>query len=109
MYKRQGYYDWAQVLLLFYAKIRGTQVVVSVESSQMDRERSVVKEWIKTAIFRLTDGFFCFGTSSVNYLLTLGVPSGKIPVRRAAVVDNTRIRQRYEQARPCLLYTSRCV
>lgn len=94
-----GYYDWAQVLLLFYAKIRGTQVVVSVESSQMDRERSVVKEWIKTAIFRLTDGFFCFGTSSVNYLLTLGVPSGKIPVRRAAVVDNTRIRQRYDNAR----------
>lgn len=94
-----GYYDWAQVLLLMYAKLRGTRVVISVESSQMDRERSRVKEGIKKAIFRLTDGFFCFGTSSVNYLLTLGVPSEKIAVRRAAVVDNTRIRRRYEQAR----------
>lgn len=98
-----GYYDWAQVLLLIYAKIRGTKVVISVESSQMDRERSKVKEGIKKAIFRITNGFFCFGTSSVNYLLSLGVPLDKIAVHRAAVVDNTRIRKRYDQARQTAL------
>ena len=94
-----GYYDWAQVLLLIYAKIRGAKVVISVESSQMDRERASLKEAIKKLIFNLTDGFFCFGTSSVNYLASLGVPSKKIAVRKAAVVDNARIRQRYDQAR----------
>ncbi len=94
-----GYYDWAQVLLLVYAKARGKKVVISVESSQMDRQRSKAKEFIKRVILRLTDGFFCFGTSSVNYLITLGVPSHKIAVRRAAVVDNTRISQRYDKAR----------
>jgi glycosyltransferase involved in cell wall biosynthesis len=94
-----GYYDWAQVLLLLYAKARGKKVVISVESSQMDRARNGFKELIKKTIFKLTDSFFCFGTSSVNYLRTLGVPEGKIVVRRAAVVDNTRIRQRYNFAR----------
>ena len=97
-----GYYDWAQVLLLVYAKARGKKVVISVESSQLDRKRSPVKEFIKKSIFRLTDGFFCFGTSSVNYLLTLGVPPERIAVRRAAVVDNIRIRKRYDQSRESL-------
>lgn len=94
-----GYYDWAQVLLLVYAKIRGKKVTVSVESSQMDRTRHAGKELIKKIIFKLTDAFFCFGTSSVNYLLALGVPEAKIAVRQGAVVDNTRIRQRYDHAR----------
>lgn len=104
-----GYYDWAQVLLLVYAKARGKKVVISVESSQMDRDRSTIKEFIKKAIFRLTDGFFCFGTSSVNYLLTLGVPSEKIAVRRAAVVDNTRIGQRYNHTLAELFTPTRSV
>jgi glycosyltransferase involved in cell wall biosynthesis len=94
-----GYYDWAQVLLLVYAKIRGKKVTISVESSQMDRTRNAGKELIKKLIFKLTDAFFCFGTSSVNYLLALGVPQAKIAVRQGAVVDNTRIRQRYDLAR----------
>lgn len=94
-----GYYDWAQVLLLVYAKIRGKKVTISVESSQMDRTRNAGKELIKKLIFKLTDAFFCFGTSSVNYLLALGVPEAKIAVRWGAVVDNTRIRQRYDLAR----------
>ncbi|MPR36790.1 glycosyltransferase family 4 protein [Salmonirosea aquatica] len=93
-----GYYDWAQVLLLFYAKTRGLKVVISSESSMADRTRSTAKEFLKKMIFKCTDAFFCFGQSTVSYLRALGVPESKIAVRRGAVVDNDRVQARFENA-----------
>ena len=90
-----GWFDPAQVLLALYAKTKGAKVVISVESSEFDKRRANLKEHIKRLILRQSDAFFCFGKNSVKYLDSLGVPSRKIAVSNAAVVDNQRIFQTY--------------
>ncbi|TDB64672.1 glycosyltransferase family 4 protein [Arundinibacter roseus] len=90
-----GYFDWAQVLLLFYARLCGVKVVLSSESSQVDKTRSFLKETIKKIIVHRANAFFCFGNTSVSYLKSLGISDQKIAVRKAAVVDNERIKKRY--------------
>lgn len=90
-----GYFDIAQVLLMMYARCVGVKVIISSESSIADKARSPFKEALKKLILGRANAFFCFGTSTVTYLRTLGIPSNKILVRKAAVVDNTRIRSRF--------------
>jgi glycosyltransferase involved in cell wall biosynthesis len=94
-----GYFDYAQVLLMIYAKTKGVRVVLSSESSTMDHNRSAIKEKIKSWIVNRADAFFCFGTSSANYLLSLGINSSQIAVRNAAVIDEDVIRTNFAQAR----------
>ncbi len=94
-----GWYDPAQVALALYAKLRGVKVVISVESSESDKTRSILKEYTKKVILRQAEAFFCFGKSSVNYLRSLGVPEYKIAVKKAAVVDNQRILVAYSNAK----------
>jgi glycosyltransferase involved in cell wall biosynthesis len=93
-----GYYDYAQVLLMLYAKLRGVKTVISSESSPLDRQRNSLKETLKKQLLRKADAFFCFGSTTVAYLRTLGIPDTKIAVRKAAVVDNIRIVQAHRQA-----------
>jgi glycosyltransferase involved in cell wall biosynthesis len=95
-----GYYDPAQLGLLFYAKCVGIKVIISNESNVRDQKRSAWKEAFKKFVLSLADGFFCFGQSSAAYLETLGVPAAKILTRRAAVVDNALLYQRYQTALP---------
>jgi glycosyltransferase involved in cell wall biosynthesis len=82
-----GYFDWAQILLMMYARLRGVRVVLSTESSAADHRRQGAKEWVKARIINMADAYFCFGSSTVEYLLSLGVDEGSIAVKRAAVVD----------------------
>jgi len=42
-----GYFDWAQVLLMLYARFKGVKVVISSESSAADHNRSPQKEAVK--------------------------------------------------------------
>ena len=93
-----GYYDPAQWVLLFYAKLTGIKVIISSESNVRDGSRSFLKEKLKQFILYWADGFFCFGQSSAAYLEQLGVNPAKIWTRKAAVVDNDLIRARYETA-----------
>lgn len=93
-----GYFDYAQVLILFYAKFLGVKTVISSESSAIDKKRSRFREILKKVILAQADGFFCFGTTSVDYLLALGIPREKIMVTKAAVVDNARIIRNYSLA-----------
>ncbi|UFH57306.1 glycosyltransferase family 4 protein [Spirosoma sp. KNUC1025] len=94
-----GYYDPAQLLLLFWAKARGIRVIMQNESTAADHQRSGWKETFKRTIFRLCDGFFCFGNQSADYLIQLGVRPDQILLRKNAI-DNNAIRHEYEQALP---------
>jgi len=94
-----GYFDWAQVLLMFYARWKGVKVVLSSESSSADHNRSPLKELIKKMIMKGAHAFFCFGKTSADYLESLGVEKASIKVRNAAVIDESVIRQRFDEAR----------
>ncbi|WAC13699.1 glycosyltransferase family 4 protein [Dyadobacter pollutisoli] len=94
-----GYFDWAQVLLMFYARMKGVKVVISSESSSMDHNRSAIKEAIKKFIVNRANAFFCFGKSSAVYLENLGVKPDDIAVRNAAVIDEEFIKTQYDQAK----------
>jgi glycosyltransferase involved in cell wall biosynthesis len=109
-----GYFDWAQIFLMTYARMRGVKVVLSSESSAMDHDRSVLKEMIKRWILSRAHVFFCFGKSTSNYLLKLGVKRPQIRVRHAAVVDEQIIRKNFDIARQglkrdkfCFVYVGR--
>ncbi|MCF2496940.1 glycosyltransferase family 4 protein [Dyadobacter chenhuakuii] len=90
-----GYFDPAQVLLMFYARLKGVKVVLSSESSAADNSRSFIKESLKRFIVNRAQAFFCFGKTSADYLESLGVKPSQIPVRNAAVIDEEVISARY--------------
>jgi glycosyltransferase involved in cell wall biosynthesis len=94
-----GYFDWAQILLMMYARLRGVRVVLSTESSAADRRRRGAKEWLKARIINLANAYFCFGSSTVEYLRSLGVDEASIAVKRAAVVDEDLILHSFQEAR----------
>ncbi|MCE6987721.1 glycosyltransferase family 4 protein [Dyadobacter sp. CY323] len=94
-----GYFDMAQVALLFYARLNGVKVVISSESSPLDHTRSGWRESLKRMIVNRANGFFCFGKTSADYLESLGVKPARILVRNAAVVDENVIRANFDQAR----------
>lgn len=94
-----GWFDYAQVLLMIYARMKGVKIVLSSESSSMDHNRSSVKEKIKRWIVNRADAFFCFGKSSADYLLTLGIQPSQIAVTNAAVIDEDVIRKNFDQAK----------
>ncbi|MGG7663721.1 glycosyltransferase [Dyadobacter sp. BHUBP1] len=104
-----GYFDWAQVLLMFYARAKGVKVVISSESSSADHNRSGWKEAIKKVIVSRANAFFCFGKTSAEYLESLGVAKSAIKVRNAAVIDEQVIRQRYDEAQKELHATAKPV
>jgi glycosyltransferase involved in cell wall biosynthesis len=94
-----GYFDVAQVVLMVYARLVGVKVIISSESSLADKARSPLKESLKKLILGRANAFFCFGSSTATYLQTLGIPINKILVKKAAVVDNARIRSQYLSAK----------
>ncbi|GAB3898590.1 glycosyltransferase family 4 protein [Larkinella knui] len=95
-----GYYDPAQLVLMLLAKASGIKVIIQTESTPVDQTRSTGREWLKSRIISLANGFFCFGTPQANYLIQLGARPEQILVQNNAVVDNAKLRQVYEQARP---------
>ncbi len=94
-----GYYDPAQLTLLLWAKRQGIRVVIQNESTLADHQRGGWKERFKRWIFSQCDGFFCFGSSSANYLIQLGVGPEKILLCKSAV-DNNALRSAYQRALP---------
>lgn len=94
-----GWFDWAQVLLMIYARSKGVKIVLSSESSTLDHNRSGIKERIKKAIVGMADAFFCFGKSSVNYLIALGIEKNKIAVSNAAVIDEALVKNAFSEAK----------
>lgn len=102
-----GYYDPAMWVVMLYCRCAGIKLVMSNESTAQDHHRSGWKESIKRFLVSQFDGFFCFGTPSVAYLQTLGVPIERIFVRNAAVIDDHRIQLEHKQAKVNFLNTQR--
>ena len=94
-----GYFDWAQVLLMVYAKTKGVKIVLSSESSTADHERTWWKEKIKSRIIGLADMFFCFGKTSAAYMISLGVKTSQIAVDNAAVIDEAFIKSNFDHSK----------
>ena len=94
-----GYYDPAQLALLLWAKRRGIRVVMQNESTAADHQRGGWKERLKRWIIGQSDGFFCFGSQSADYLISLGVAPERVLVRKNAV-DNNALLTAYERALP---------
>lgn len=94
-----GYFDWAQVLLMIYARNKGVKIVMSSESSSVDNNRFKIREKIKKFILSQADSFFCFGKTSADYLISLGVKPSQIAVDNAAVVDEDIIKTNYDAAK----------
>lgn len=94
-----GYYDPAQLALLAYARLTGVPVVMQMESTALDNERSLIREGIKRFIVRQCRGFFCFGSPQADYLKQLGVAPDRILLQKSAV-DNQALLRAYKAARP---------
>lgn len=95
-----GYYDPAQIALLLLAKAQGVRVVIQNESTPVDQVRNGLKEWLKSRIIRMADGFICFGAPSVQYMRNLGARPEQILVDKSAVVDNDTLLSAYRRALP---------
>lgn len=93
-----GWYDPAQWVLLFYAKLIGIKVIISNESNVRDHVRMGAKERFKQFLLGCADAFFCFGKSSAAYLEKLGAKPSQILTQKAAVVDNEVILEHYQKA-----------
>lgn len=89
-----GYYDIASWIILLCCKLKGIKTILSNESTATDHARDGTKEFIKGFIIKQFDGYFNFGTSSENYILSLGVSKSKMLVRRNCV-DNNALKQIY--------------
>lgn len=94
-----GYYDPAQQILLLWANLNGVRVVMQSESTMADQHRGGWKDQLKRWLLGRCDGFFCFGNQSADYLIKLGVPPGKVLMRKNAV-DNESLRAAFEKALP---------
>jgi len=94
-----GWFDWAQVILMVYARMKGVKIVLSSESSTADHNRSGIKEKIKKQIVGMADAFFCFGKSSADYLVDLGINPTRIAVANAAVIDEKIVKTNFEEAK----------
>lgn len=94
-----GYFDRAQILLMVYARAKGVKIVLSSESSSADNNHSLIKEKIKSWILNQANAFFCFGKTSADYLISLGVKPAQIAVNNAAVIDEDMIRANYDLAK----------
>lgn len=89
-----GYYDIASWIILLCCKLNGIKTILSNESTATDHSRHGIKELIKGLIIKQFDGYFNFGTSSENYILSLGISKSKMLVRRNCV-DNDALKQIY--------------
>jgi glycosyltransferase involved in cell wall biosynthesis len=77
----------------------GKKVVISNESTSFDHQRSFLKEFLKKALVKMSDGFIVFGKTSKDYLIELGAKPDQFIEQKGAVVDDKTIRKVFEKAK----------
>jgi glycosyltransferase involved in cell wall biosynthesis len=85
--------DLSLTLAIVYSFLKGKKVVISNESTSFDHQRSVLKEFVKRLLVKMSDAFIVFGKTSKEYLLQLGAKNQQFIEEKAAVVDDVRIHQ----------------
>lgn len=84
-----GYFDIAYWFALFYSKIKGKKVITGLDSTEYDHKRIWLKEQIKKLFIKNTDGAFCYGNASRDYVKKLGMNEDHIFIRCQATDNNT--------------------
>ncbi|MFN3590143.1 MAG: glycosyltransferase family 4 protein [Spirosomataceae bacterium] len=94
----QGYFDPAMNLILLYCKLVGIKVIMASDSTELDNPNVGWREAIKRYLVKKSDGFFCYGTKSTDYMIKLGASKEQILVANNAV-DNRQIEAIYKAAK----------
>ncbi len=90
---------WNSPSYLFVAlisKLLGIKTVISVDSTEFDNKRTVLKETVKKIILKLYDASFTYGKASSDYVEKLGMNPDRIFVKLNAV-NKIAIEKLYEE------------
>lgn len=79
-----GYHRWEYWSMLFAAIVTGKRRAVFCDSTQYDKPASLIKGLAKRVFLRSCHGFFCYGSRSKDYLISLGAPANRIYFRKQA-------------------------
>ncbi len=95
-----GFFTWYHILTAFYCKLKGIKIVLSNDSAASDNPKIWWKSLLKTAMVRISDAYYCFGTKSAEYLTLFGADESKFISKKGAVVNNDFIFDAYQKALP---------
>ena len=94
-----GYYEPAMNIVIFYCRIVGIKVIISVDSTEEDKPNIWWKEAIKRFVVNRAQGFFCYGSKAAEYMLKFRAKPNQILLENNAV-DNQKIANIYQEAYP---------
>jgi len=92
-----GYYEPAMNTVIFYCRLVGIKVIISVDSTEEDKPNLWWKEAIKRFVVNRAQGFFCYGSKAAEYMLKLGAKPKQILLENNAV-DNQTVSSVYQEA-----------
>jgi glycosyltransferase involved in cell wall biosynthesis len=95
-----GFFTWYHILTAFYCKLKGIKIILSNDSTANDNPKVWWKSLLKRAMIRISDGYYCFGTKSAEYLSTFGADDTKFLSKKGAVVNNDFISESFQKALP---------
>lgn len=91
--------DLSLTLAILFSFLLRKKVVISNESTAFDHQRLFLKEFLKKALVKMSNGFIVFGKTSKDYLIELGAKPEQFIEQKGAVVDDKTIRQVFEKAK----------
>jgi glycosyltransferase involved in cell wall biosynthesis len=94
-----GYYEPAMNTVIFYCRMVGIKVIISVDSTEEDKPNLWWKEAIKRFVVNRAQGFFCYGSKAAEYMIKLGAKPRLILLENNAV-DNQTVASVYKEAYP---------
>lgn len=97
-----GYNGIANIILLFYTRLKNIKTITTVDSTKYDHPRWVLKETFKKFILNFSDFFFCYGKRAKEYLNELGVENERIHIRVQATHNKiiTDCYAKYKESNP---------
>lgn len=91
--------DISITFIILFCRLLGIKVVISNESTALESNNNFIKETIKKILVKSSSGFICFGKLAKDYMIQLGARPNQIIEDKAAVVDDIRILESFEEAK----------
>jgi glycosyltransferase involved in cell wall biosynthesis len=91
--------DISITFIILFCRLLGIKVVISNESTALESNNNFIKETIKKILVKSSSGFICFGKLAKDYMIQLGAKPYQIIEDKAAVVDDIRILESFEEAK----------
>ncbi|WP_259016460.1 glycosyltransferase family 4 protein [Emticicia fluvialis] len=92
-----GYYEGGMNTVLFYCRMVGIKVIISVDSTENDNPKVWWKEAFKRFVVNKAQGFFCYGSKAAEYMLKFGIKPHQILLKNNAV-DNAKVLSVFTEA-----------